>query len=57
MSQPKQDSIPEPPETLNQDLRERLKALAKLIKDLSDRVEKASKEIEELRKKLQGGTK
>jgi len=61
MSAPKPESkhgeIPEPPETLDKELREKLKSLSKDIKDLRELVEKASKEIEEIRKKLTGASK
>jgi len=61
MSAPKPETkaehIPEPPEHLDRDLREKLKALSKDIKDLRELVEKTSKEIEEVRKKLTGVSK
>jgi len=57
MSAPKQDQIPEPPETLDKDLREKLKSLAGSVAELRELVEKTSKEIEEQRKKLVGASK
>jgi len=55
VSTPKQETVPEPPDVLDKELRERLKTLAKSVKELSDLVEKASRDIEETRKKLSGG--
>jgi len=57
VSAPKQEQIPEPPESLAPELREKLKSLAKSLRDLSDFVESASREIEEQRKKVFGGAK
>jgi len=55
VSAPKQESVPEPPDTLDKELRERLKSLAKSVKELSDLVEKVSRDIEDTRKKISGG--
>jgi len=57
VSTPKQEQIPEPPESLAPELREKLKSLAKSLRDLADLVEKTSKEIEEQRKKMLGVSK
>jgi len=55
VSKPKQETVTEPPDVLDKELRERLKTLAKSLRELSDIVEKVSRDIEETRKKISGG--
>jgi len=61
MSAPKPESktgeITEPPETLDKELREKLKSLSKSVSELREQIDKVSKEIEDLRKKLTGASK